>query len=100
MPRKWDPLAVPPKGAQGSSWQRWFAEDITAFQREHPDMPQKFIGELSDRDRKKLIKAYHQARNEAELEEAKKKGDDFAKMVERFHRTGVLTMTSKRPSRK
>jgi hypothetical protein len=111
MPDKWDPRAKPPPKKQLDStsptyesdldekvraYFRWENADLAAFQRERPDLPQGDIGRLSVRQRRQLTKARNQAREAAELEDAENVSPEYAAIVERFHRTGIISTTQPR----
>lgn len=95
MAQKWNPRARPPQ--ETMQFRRWFAEQVAAFQRARPDLPQEGIGSLSARKRNQVIRAMHSAREAAELEDAKKQGPAMHEMVERFHRTRTISLPVKKP---
>jgi hypothetical protein len=67
---------------------------LIAFQKEHPELPS--VGNTPNR---KLMKAWQRAREAAELEDAKKVSPEYAAIVERFHRTRVISTTPPRKRR-
>jgi hypothetical protein len=91
MAERWNPGAKSPKGPV-AEYMQWLRDDLLAFQRERPDVPQEDVATLGSRKFKKLLRAWNSARQEAELEEAKKISPAWYKTVKRFNRTRVLSM--------
>jgi hypothetical protein len=89
MPPKWDPLAKSPGGA-GQETLGWYIADLAAFQSAHPELPQGDTARLSDKQRRRLIAAYSEARDRAELEEARRISPKHYEIVERAQRTGWI----------
>ncbi len=87
MPKRWSPRTRPPRGT--NEFIHWIAEDMALFQRERLDLPQ---GALSARDRNKVLRAWNEAREAAEVEDAGKVSPEWQEAVRKFHRTRSLTL--------
>jgi hypothetical protein len=98
MAERWNPAAKLPKGPV-VEYMQWLRDDLSAFQRERPDVPQEDVATLGSRKLKKLLRAWNNARQEAELEEAEKISPAWYKTVKRFHRTGVLSVKPTRSAK-
>jgi hypothetical protein len=98
MKSGWDPRAKPPRGAEPSESLRWLAEQLEAFQRVRPDLPQGRIASLSKRNRDLLVRAWDKAREEAQLADAKEHGPEWYETVRKFQKARTITVAS--PKRK
>ena len=92
MPTKWDPRSKPAAPDMGS-YLEWFASDLELFRRSRPDFPQ---GALGARARNKVIRAWNEAREAAELEDAARVSSEYHQAVKTFHRTRTITSASKK----
>jgi hypothetical protein len=79
---------------------QWLRNDLTAFQREHPAVPQDDVDRLPKRKFNQVHKAWSRAREAAELEDAEKISPEYAAIVDRFHRTRILSTTLPRRRKK
>jgi hypothetical protein len=112
MPERWDPRAKPPSREKDDSlsldisvegalnYMQWLHADLTAFQREHPEVPQGDVSHLPKRKYTQVYRDWERARQVAELEDAEKKSPEWAAIVERFHRTGILSSVPPRRRKK
>jgi hypothetical protein len=93
LARKWNALAEPPKDASPEAYTRWLHSDIAAYWREQTGDENADVGALKKRDQNRIFRAWYGAREAAELEEAKKQGDEWYKIVRRFQRTRTIVVT-------
>lgn len=91
----WDPRAKYPEDA--ASFQTWFVSDLELFRRSRPDLPQGAIGV---RARNKIIRAWCDARDVAELEDAAGVSPEYHQAVKTFQRTRTITLPLKRKTTK
>lgn len=94
MSQDWDPRAKPPQAERGSEFLRWFAGQLSAFQRSRPDLPQQDIATLSARRCNQVVRAWNRAREEAELEDVRKATPEMYDLVKRAHRTRTISVSS------
>jgi hypothetical protein len=98
MTDKWDPRGAKPASRDG--YMPWLRNDLSAFQREHPELPQDDVGRLPNRKFNQILKAWNRAREAAELEDAEKVSPEYAAIVDRFHRARILSTTPGRRRKK
>jgi hypothetical protein len=67
----------------------WFVNDLELFRKSRSDLPQ---GALGIRARNKVIRAWTEAREMAEQDDAKKISPEYYQAVRTFHRTGTIKL--------
>jgi hypothetical protein len=95
MTKRWNPRTEPPE--ETTAYIQWLADDMALFRSEHPELPQGRA--LKARDLKKVIRAWNDAREVAEAEDAEKVSPEWGEAVRKFHRTRTITfpLTKKKP---
>jgi hypothetical protein len=89
MAKNWDPRAKAPAAGTGESLE-WFAKDVAAFQQTRPDLPQGELGSLSVRAKSRIVRPWNEAREVAELEDAKRVSSEYYDAVKKFQRTRTI----------
>jgi hypothetical protein len=95
MAKKWNPWKSPPAGDMEFS--DWLAEDMAAFVRANPDLPQKPISKLNAKENNLVVTAYEEQRDKMDLDAARRKKSKTAKSSTTARKTGT---TVKKPAGK
>jgi hypothetical protein len=96
MARKWNALAEPPKDASPEAHIRWLRDDIADFWRDQTGNEDADVSALKKREQNRIFRAWYKAREAAELEESKKRGAEWYKIVKRFQRTRTIVIKPKK----
>ncbi len=94
MAPTWDPRTKYPDTA---SFAKWFVNDLELFRKSRLDLPQ---GVLGVRARNKVIRAWNEAREAAEREDAAKISPEYYQAVKKFQRTRMITLPLKKKAAK